>query len=80
MNELEVKEKIKNFLVSELNLDDDLAFDAELFGDEVALDSIDSVEIVSFIDSEFGVSMTGVAKENFQSINTLAAYVVSHLE
>lgn len=80
MTELEVKEKIKEFLVSELNLDADLAFDAELFGDEVALDSIDSVEIISFIDSEFGVSMTGVAKENFQSINTLAAYVVSHQE
>lgn len=80
MTELEVKEKIKEFLVNELNLDDDLAFDAELFGDEVALDSIDSVEIISFIDSEFGVSMTGVAKENFQSINTLAAYVVAHAE
>jgi acyl carrier protein len=41
-------------------------------------DSIDSIEMISFIDETFGVSMTGVAKENFQSIDTLTKYIVEN--
>ena len=50
-----------------------------LFGDGIGLDSIDSIELITYIDETFGVSMSGVAKENFQNINTLAAYIVSNM-
>ena len=75
----EMKEKLKAFFMSDLGVDGDvLQFDTPLFGEEIGLDSVDSLEIISFVDSNFGVSMTGVAKENFQSIDTIAAYIEAH--
>ncbi|MCR5349733.1 MAG: hypothetical protein K6E20_01940 [Acholeplasmatales bacterium] len=79
MNELEIKEKLKNFMVEDLGVDESiLNYDTALFGEGVGLDSIDSIEMISFIDDNFGVSMTGVAKENFYSIDTLTAYIVNN--
>ena len=56
----------------------ELEFDTPLFGEGIGLDSIDSIELISFIDDTFGVSMTGVAKENFLNIDTLASYIVAN--
>ena len=75
----EMKEKLKAFFMSDLGVDGDvLQFDTPLFGEEIGLDSVDSLEIISFVDSNFGVSMTGVTKENFESIDTIAAYIEAH--
>ncbi|MCM1298679.1 MAG: acyl carrier protein [Firmicutes bacterium] len=80
MNENEIKEKIKAMLVENLRIPADaLEYDSELFGDDIGLDSIDSIEIIAGIDTLFGVQMTGVAKENFQSVNTLAKYVQENM-
>ncbi len=75
----EICEKIKVMLVENLRIpEDELEFDSELFGDDIGLDSIDSIEIIAGIDSLFGVQMTGAARENFKSIETLAKYVEDH--
>ncbi len=76
MNTEETKNKLKEFFMSNLGVDGSvLNFDTPLFGEEIGLDSVDSLEIISFVDDEFGVSMTGVAKENFQSIDTICAFI-----
>ncbi len=80
MNNAEICEKIKGMLVENLRIPaDELENDSELFGDDIGLDSIDSIEIIAGIDNLFGVQMTGAAKENFQSINTLAKFVEDHM-
>ena len=48
-------------------------------GDDIGLDSIDSIEIIAGIDNLFGVQMTGAARENFQTIETLTKYVEEHM-
>lgn len=79
MNKDEVKGKLKSFFESNLGVDGSiLKDDTALFGDEVGLDSVDSLEIISFVDDEFGVSMTGVAKENFYSIESIASFIVAN--
>lgn len=82
MNEADVKSKLKDFFISNLGVDGSvLEYDTALFGDSViGLDSVDSLEIIAFVDDEFSVSMTGVAKEHFQNINTIAAYILAHAE
>ena len=76
MNNEEMKQKLKEFFMSDLGVDGDvLNFDTPLFGDEIGLDSVDSLEIISFVDDNFGVSRTGVGKEHFQSIDTIAAFI-----
>ena len=65
--------------MSNLGVDGDvLKYDTALFGDEVGLDSVDSLEIISFADDEYGVSMTGLPKETFYSIDTIADYIVKN--
>ena len=66
----------ENLRIPENMLDDD----AELFGGDIGLDSVDSLEIISGIDDLFGVDMTGVDREHFQTINALASYVEEHVE
>lgn len=81
MTELEIKEKLKGFLCSNLGVEESiLEYDTPLFGDGVGLDSIDSIEMISFIDENFGVSMTGVDKEHFQNIDSLTNYIVNNKE
>lgn len=72
--------KIKEMICDNLRIPEEmLDFDAQLFGDDIGLDSVDSIEIIAGIDDLFGVDMTGVDREHFQSIRTLAAYVDSQL-
>ena len=76
----EIAEKIKNMLVENLRIPaDELEYTSELFGDDIGLDSIDSIEIIAGIDNLFGVQMTGAARENFQTIETLTTYVEEHM-
>lgn len=78
--ELAVATKIKSMLSENLRIpEEDLEFDTPLFGDDgIGLDSVDSLEIIACIDSEYGVVMTGVAKENFFNIESLTKYVIAN--
>ena len=77
MSTNEIMPKLKDFLCENLGIDADvLEFDTQLFGDgEIGLDSIDSLEIIAYVDDEFGVQRTGVGKEHFYSIETIAKYI-----
>ena len=79
MEKSEVQAKLKEFFMSTLGVDGDiLKYETPLFGDEIGLDSVDSLEIISFADDEYGVSMTGLPKETFLSIDTIADYIVAN--
>ena len=80
MTDMEVKQQLKDFFVNELGVDaNELQFDTILFGEGIGLDSIDSIELVSFIDETFDVQTSGIDKENFKNIDSLAAYIVAHM-
>ena len=81
MTKTEIAEKIKNMISENLRIPENmLDDDAELFGGDIGLDSVYSLEIISGIDDLFGVDMTGVDREHFQTINALASYVEEHVE
>ena len=81
MTKTEIAAKIKNMISENLRIPENmLDDDAELFGGDSGLDSVDSLEIISGIDDLFGVDMTGVDREHFQTINALASYVEEHVE
>ena len=81
MTKTEIAEKIKNMISENLRIPENmLDDDAELFGGDIGLDSVDSLEIISGIDDLFGVDMTGVDREHFQTITALASYVEEHVE
>lgn len=73
-----IADQIKEMLVENLRIPENiLTYDSELFGDEIGLDSIDSIEIVAGIDTLFGIDMTSADREHFQSIRALTEYVES---
>ena len=79
--ELQIADKIKELLNGSLGIEMDmLTYEIPLFGEEIGLDSIDSLEIIAAIEDEFGVSMTGVGKEPFYNVESLAKYVAAHQE
>ncbi len=80
MTDLEIKAQLKEFFVNELGVDaDELQYDTILFNEGIGLDSIDSIELVAFIDETFGVQTSGIDKANFKNIDSLAAYIVAHM-
>jgi acyl carrier protein len=83
MNDL--KRKIKELLIERLKFEDmtpdDINDDEPLFAGGLGLDSIDALEIVVMLESEFGIKVKNesAARENFQSVAALAGFVEQRL-
>src|ERR1044071_4232163 len=60
---------------------DDIADDDPLFAGGLGLDSIDALEIVVMLESEFGIKVKNEAsaREHFKSVATLADFVESRV-
>ncbi len=80
-NSIEFKQKLKQTLIRELNLEDihpeDIQDDAPMFGDGLGLDSLDAVELVVIVQKHFGVEIKDMEEGQtaFQSINALSAFI-----
>lgn len=78
---MELKDKLKQVLIEDLNLEDltpdDIEDDAPLFGDGLGLDSLDAVELVVIIQRHFGVEIKDMeeGRPALQSINSLAGFI-----
>ncbi len=78
---LKLKERLKELLIDRLNFEDmspaDIGDDEPLFGEGLGLDSIDALEIVVMLESEFGIKVRNEssAREYFRSISSLAEFV-----
>lgn len=79
----EVCEKIKEIIVEQLCLDIAPSFitdDQPLFGRGLELDSIDALELAVGIYNEFSVTVSDGESDVFSSVNTIADYVLAHMD
>ena len=82
MTREEIESKLKDVIVSALDLEDltaaDIATDVPLFGEGLGLDSIDALELGMAVKKTFGVTFASDPAENrkiFYSVKTLADFV-----
>jgi acyl carrier protein len=82
MNREAIESKVKEIIVSSLDLEDvspsDIETDAPLFGEGLGLDSIDALELGMAIKREFGIAFSKDPAENkrvFYSVKTLAEHI-----
>lgn len=82
MTREEIETKLKETVVSALDLEDltpvDIETDVPLFGEGLGLDSIDALELGMAVKKAFGISFSSNPADNkqiFRSVKTLADYV-----
>jgi acyl carrier protein len=81
----DLKHKLKELLIERLKFEDmtpdDIGDDEPLFAGGLGLDSIDALEIVVMLETEFGIKVKNEssARDYFRSIATLATLVEEKL-
>lgn len=78
----EIKEKIRNFIVENFLFGDATGLDDGLsFLDEGIIDSTGVLELVTFLEENFGIKVNDdeLIPENLDSINNTAAYLEKKL-
>ena len=82
MTREELEEKLKELVVSSLDLEDitaaDIETDIPLFGEGLGLDSIDALELGMAVKKAFGVVFSQDPSDNkaiFRSVKTLADFI-----
>jgi acyl carrier protein len=77
----QLKEKLKKEIIQYLNLlditTDDIKDDTPLFGEELGLDSIDSIEMIVLLEREYGIKIQNPAegRKILVDVNHMAAYI-----
>ncbi len=85
MEAADVRQKLKELMVAELNLEGktpaDIDDDAPLFGEGLGLDSLDALQLAMSVEERFGVRIPEgpEARPIFASVNALTAHIVSTL-
>ena len=83
--DMDLRRQLKELLIERLKFEDmtpeDIPDDQPLFAGGLGLDSIDALEIVVMLESEFGVKIKNEtsAREHFKSVATPADFVEQRL-
>jgi acyl carrier protein len=82
MDAQDVRRKLKELIVEELNLEgktpSDIDDAAPLFGDGLGLDSLDALQLAMSVEERFGVRIPegDDARPIFASVNALVAHII----
>ena len=80
----ELKKELKEKIIEKLNLEDltinDIGDDDVLFIDGLGLDSIDALELIVFLEKDYGIKIidSNEGKVIFKSIEVLSEYITKN--
>ena len=77
-NVLQIKEKVKGFILEQTFADKSKVIDETLIFKEGYLDSMGFVILIAFLEKMFSIETTDrdLIEENFESINAIANFVI----
>lgn len=71
MNRAEIEAKVKDFLINELEIDEENIFPDAKLKDDMGIDSLDFVDIVVIVERNFGFK---IKAEEMVGVNTYAKF------
>ena len=71
MSRQEIEEKVKAFLIDDLEIDEDKIFDEAKLKEDMGIDSLDFVDIVVIVEKNFGFK---IKPEEMKDITTLSQF------
>ena len=71
MSRKEIDEKVRAFLIDDLEIDEDKIFDDAKLKEDMGIDSLDFVDIVVIVDKNFGFK---IVPEEMKGVTTLKEF------
>ena len=71
MTRQEIEEKVKAFLIEDLEIDEEKIADDATLKDDMGIDSLDFVDIVVIVESHFGFK---IKPEDMKDVHTLSQF------
>lgn len=71
MERKEIEQKVKDFLIEEIEIDEEKIFPEARLKDDLGIDSLDFVDIVVLVDKLFGFK---IKQEEMKGINTFSDF------
>lgn len=71
MNRTEIENKVRNFLIEELEIDEEKIFPDAKLKDDMGIDSLDFVDIVVIVEKNFGFK---IKAEEMNGVDTFTKF------
>lgn len=71
MDKQQIEEKVRNFLIEDLEIEEDKIFDDARLKEDMGIDSLDFVDIVVIVEKNFGFK---IKPEEMQGVTTLKQF------
>lgn len=71
MNRQEIEEKVKDFLIEDIEVDEDKIFPDAKLKDDLGIDSLDFVDIVVLVNNKFGFK---IKQEEMVGVDTFSKF------
>lgn len=71
MNRAEIEEKVKEFLIEDIEVDGEKIFPEARLKDDLGIDSLDFVDIVVLVEKKFGFK---IKQEEMVGVDTLSKF------
>jgi acyl carrier protein len=81
-NRIEIKNKIRNFIIETTFASPDLVTNETLIFTEGVFDSMGFISLINFIEETFSIKAkdSELLEDNFESINAIAGYIERKLQ
>ena len=77
MTRTEIEEKVRNFLIEDLEIDEEKISDDAKLKDDMGIDSLDFVDIVVIVEKNFGFKIKPEEMASVKTLNQFCDYIQS---
>ena len=75
MERNEIEEKVRNFLLEDLEIEEDTIFPESKLKDDMGIDSLDFVDIVVIVERDFGFKIKAEEMKGVLTFNDFCNYI-----